>query len=56
MKANVKATLEDGVDPTKPQGNRNWVQVLSNSLPSLIAALAYSRYVSVSLSKTNSQL
>lgn len=50
VKANVKATLEDGVDPTKPQGNRNWVQVLSNSLPSLIAALAYSRYVSVSLS------
>lgn len=48
MKADIKATLEDGVDPSKPQGNRNWVQVLSNSLPSLVAALAYSRYVSVS--------
>ncbi len=34
-------TLEDGPDPAKPGGNRNWVQVLSNSLPGALAALAY---------------
>ncbi|GMK54629.1 hypothetical protein CspeluHIS016_0112150 [Cutaneotrichosporon spelunceum] len=41
VKAGVKATLEDGPDPAKPGGNRNWVQVLSNSLPGALAALAY---------------
>ncbi|WVO18503.1 hypothetical protein L204_106220 [Cryptococcus depauperatus] len=39
IKADVKAKLEDGPDPYKPSGNRNWIQVLSNSLPGLIAAL-----------------
>ncbi|WVQ84069.1 hypothetical protein IAT38_006214 [Cryptococcus sp. DSM 104549] len=41
VKADVKATLEDGPDPLKPSGNRNWIQVLSNSLPGLIASLLY---------------
>ncbi|BEI81442.1 hypothetical protein CcaverHIS002_0206020 [Cutaneotrichosporon cavernicola] len=41
VKAAVKATLEDGPDPSKPGGNRNWVQVLSNSLPGAIVALIY---------------
>ncbi|GFZ49225.1 hypothetical protein JCM24511_06975 [Saitozyma sp. JCM 24511] len=41
VKAQVKATLEDGPDPSKPGGNRNAIQILSNSLPSLLAALAY---------------
>ncbi|WRT64995.1 uncharacterized protein IL334_001936 [Kwoniella shivajii] len=41
VKVDVKAKLEDGPDPTKPSGNRNWIQVLSNSLPGLIAALMY---------------
>lgn len=27
VKADVKATLEDGPDPSKPGGNRNWIQV-----------------------------
>ncbi|WWC67701.1 uncharacterized protein I206_101613 [Kwoniella pini CBS 10737] len=39
IKVDVKAKLEDGPDPLKPSGNRNWVQVLSSSLPGLIAAL-----------------
>ncbi|WVW78704.1 hypothetical protein I302_100664 [Kwoniella bestiolae CBS 10118] len=41
VKVDVKAKLEDGPDPLKPSGNRNWIQVLSNSLPGLIAALTY---------------
>ncbi|WVF70036.1 hypothetical protein IAT40_004823 [Kwoniella sp. CBS 6097] len=41
VKVDVKAKLEDGPDPLKPSGNRNWIQVLSNSLPGLLAALAY---------------
>ncbi|WWC87144.1 uncharacterized protein L201_002030 [Kwoniella dendrophila CBS 6074] len=41
VKVDVKAKLEDGPDPLKPSGNRNWVQVLSSSLPGLIAALLY---------------
>ncbi|WVQ69012.1 uncharacterized protein L199_007224 [Kwoniella botswanensis] len=41
VKVDVKAKLEDGPDPLKPSGNRNWIQVLSNSLPGLIAALLY---------------
>ncbi|KAL1409926.1 hypothetical protein Q8F55_003925 [Vanrija albida] len=44
VKAAKKAELEDGPDPAKPAGNRDWVQVLSNSLPSLAAALAYRLY------------
>nr|XP_031861928.1 uncharacterized protein CI109_002758 [Kwoniella shandongensis]KAA5529000.1 hypothetical protein CI109_002758 [Kwoniella shandongensis] len=41
VKVDIKAKLEDGPDPLKPSGNRNWIQVLSSSLPGLIAALAY---------------
>ncbi|WVR04456.1 hypothetical protein IAU60_001459 [Kwoniella sp. DSM 27419] len=41
VKVHVKAKLEDGPDPLKPSGNRNWIQVLSSSLPGLLAALAY---------------
>ncbi|ODN75443.1 hypothetical protein L202_06589 [Cryptococcus amylolentus CBS 6039] len=41
VKAEVKAKLEDGPDPSKPSGNRTLTQVLSNSLPGLIAALLY---------------
>lgn len=37
----MKARLEDGPDPSRPGGNRNAIQVLSNSLPSLIAALIF---------------
>ncbi|KAK4686011.1 hypothetical protein P7C73_g4122, partial [Tremellales sp. Uapishka_1] len=41
IKIQVKAQLEDGINATKPSGNRNVVQVLSNSLPSLLCALVY---------------
>ncbi|WWC59209.1 uncharacterized protein I303_101759 [Kwoniella dejecticola CBS 10117] len=41
VKVDVKAKLEDGPDPLKPSGNRSWIQVLSSSLPGLIAALLY---------------
>ncbi|EIW68749.1 hypothetical protein TREMEDRAFT_44556 [Tremella mesenterica DSM 1558] len=52
VKAAYKATLEDGPDPTKPGGNRDAIQVLSNSLPSLLAALAYRFYVSQNIFRT----
>ncbi|KAI9635419.1 integral membrane protein DUF92-domain-containing protein [Dioszegia hungarica] len=45
VKADVKARLEDGPDPAKPGGNRDALQVLSSSLPSLLAALLYRGYV-----------
>lgn len=48
VKASVKAKLEEGSDPAKPSGNRNWVQVLSNSLPGVVVALTYKYYFTVS--------
>lgn len=51
-KASLKATLEDGPDADKAGGNRNWIQVLANSLPSLVAALAFRMYDGVSSYET----
>ncbi|WVQ76834.1 hypothetical protein IAR50_006508 [Cryptococcus sp. DSM 104548] len=51
VKAEMKAKLEDGPDPLKPSGNRNLIQVLSNSLPGLIAALLYRFGPAAQLSK-----
>ncbi|KAL7424376.1 hypothetical protein Q5752_000058 [Cryptotrichosporon argae] len=55
VKADVKARLEDGLDPTKPGGNRGAIQVLANSLPSLLSALAF-RYAYPALSASTSPL
>ncbi|ORX34407.1 integral membrane protein DUF92-domain-containing protein [Kockovaella imperatae] len=41
VKAEIKAKLEDGPDPSKPGGNRNAMQVISNCIPSLLAALYF---------------
>ncbi|KAK8846776.1 hypothetical protein IAR55_005864 [Kwoniella newhampshirensis] len=53
VKVDVKAKLEEGPDPLKPSGNRNWGQVLSSSLPGLIAALLYRFGPAASLDKRN---
>ncbi|OWZ43488.1 hypothetical protein C349_03169 [Cryptococcus neoformans var. grubii Br795] len=53
IKADVKAKLEDGPDPTKPGGNRTWAQVLASSLPGLVAALLYRFGPASQLDKAN---
>ncbi|KIR29673.1 hypothetical protein I309_01157 [Cryptococcus deuterogattii LA55] len=53
IKADVKAKLEDGPDPTKPDGNRTWKQVLASSLPGLVAALLYRFGAASQLDKAN---